>query len=336
MNKLSKLSRFVIAITSLFIIAVYFVPVWRIDLFAPQYPEGLVMKIWLTRLSGDVDVINGLNHYIGMGKIEEKMFPEFSFLTYAVAAYIMMALFTAFSGSRKLLYGYFGLTMVIAMLVLYDLYRWGYQYGHNLNPHAPIKVPGMAYQPPVLGHKRMLNFDAYSLPDIGGWIFVGFGVIVAMVGFFEWKASRRRAASVVSAVAALLFLSSCAGGFKQINYGKDECSSCKMIIMNNKFAAEILSVKGRTFKFDDIICARRYIDQGKIDIQDVSDMFVNQYDKPGEFIKFYDSFLVRNEWFKSPMGGNLGAFANKESSVRFILTYGGTSVAPSQYIIKPE
>lgn len=90
MNRLSTLSRWIIGVSSLFIIVAFFVPVWRIDLFAPQYPEGLVMKIWLAKLSGDVDIINGLNHYIGMGKIAESMFPEFSYLPYAVAIYILL------------------------------------------------------------------------------------------------------------------------------------------------------------------------------------------------------------------------------------------------------
>jgi copper chaperone NosL len=91
MNKLSNISRWIIGISSLFIIAVFFVPVWRIDLFAPQYPEGLTMKIWLSKLSGDVEIINGLNHYIGMAKIKESMFPEFNYLSYAVAVFFFFA-----------------------------------------------------------------------------------------------------------------------------------------------------------------------------------------------------------------------------------------------------
>ena len=52
-----------------------------------------------------------------------------------------------------------------------DLYLWGYDYGHNLDPNAAIVVPCMAYQPPVIGTKQLLNFTAFSGPDIGGWIF---------------------------------------------------------------------------------------------------------------------------------------------------------------------
>src|SRR5689334_20346431 len=105
-KNLSALSRILIAIASLSIIAVYFLPLWRIDLFAPQYPEGLVMKIWLSKLSGDVDVINGLNHYIGMKKISAGMFPEFTYLIYLVAAFIIYGLSISITGSRKILLSY--------------------------------------------------------------------------------------------------------------------------------------------------------------------------------------------------------------------------------------
>jgi copper chaperone NosL len=189
MNKLSVFSRILIAVTSLAIIAVYFLPIWRIDLFAPQYPEGLVMKIWINNLTGDVDVINGLNHYIGMKKISVEMFPEFSYLKYIVGAFIAYGLMISVTGSRKLLTSYLVISAIGGLLALYDFYQWGYKYGHDLNPEAPIKVPGQGYQPPLVGHKKLLNFDAYSLPDSGGYIVVGVVVIAALI----WITSRKKA-----------------------------------------------------------------------------------------------------------------------------------------------
>jgi copper chaperone NosL len=190
MKKLSAASRVIVAITSLAIIAAYFVPVWRIDLFAPQYPEGLVMKIWLKNLSGDVDIINGLNHYIGMKKISVEMFPEFSFLVYVVAAFILYGLVIAITGSRKILFSYLVVAAISGLLAMYDFYKWGYDYGHNLNPDAPIKVPGMGYQPPLIGHKKLLNFDAYSMPDVGGYIVIVVVFIAAAIWFFEFRKNK--------------------------------------------------------------------------------------------------------------------------------------------------
>ncbi|MBK5284235.1 MAG: nitrous oxide reductase accessory protein NosL [Bacteroidia bacterium] len=338
MKKLSILSRIVIGLSSLLLIATYFVPMWRIDLFAPQYPEGLVLKIWLTKLSGDVDIINGVNHYIGMAKIKAEMFPEFGFLTYAVAGYILLALIIPLTGSRKMLYYFASLTLLLVVLVLYDLYKWGYQYGHNLDPKAAIKVPGMAYQPPVIGHKKLLNFDTYSFPDIGGFIFVGFGLIIFAISFMEWKKDRSKVpiATMQVAAAFLLFtFVSCGNSFKPINYGKDECDNCKMTIVDKKFAVEILSGKGKAFKFDDLSCAKQFVNNGNINVKEIKDVFINNFNKPGEYIKLKDTYVAESKSIRSPMGGNMAAFASVDEVKHFIGSHGGTSVSP-QSIIKTE
>ncbi len=191
MTKINGVSRVIIAISSLLIAISFFVPIWRIDLFAPQYTEGLVMKIWLDKLTGDVEVINGLNHYIGMKKISVEMFPEFSFLKYIVAAFIVYGLVIAITGSRKILFSYLVVSVICGILALYDFYQWGYDYGHNLDPNAPIKIPGLVYQPPILGHKQLLNFDAHSMPDVGGYIVIGSALICAII----WAMGLRKSKS---------------------------------------------------------------------------------------------------------------------------------------------
>ena len=91
-NKMRNTSRILIALASLVLIATYFFPVWFIFLIAPQYPEGLTMNIWLNKLSGQVEIINGLNHYIGMKHISVEMFRELKFLVYIVAFFILFGL----------------------------------------------------------------------------------------------------------------------------------------------------------------------------------------------------------------------------------------------------
>ena len=86
MKKMSNTSRIIIAIGSLALIIMFFVPAWSIYLIAPQYPEGLSMQIWLNKITGQVEIINGLNHYIGMKHINAEMFPEFSFLVYILGS----------------------------------------------------------------------------------------------------------------------------------------------------------------------------------------------------------------------------------------------------------
>ena len=191
MKKLKLLSRWTIAISSLLMISAYFVPLWQILMWAPQYPEGLEMKIWINTLSGDVKIISALNHYIGMKHIEVSMFPEFTYMIYIVAFIIATGLLTALLNRSTLLWIYVILILGAGVGALTDFYLWGYDYGHNLSPTAPIVVPGMSYQPPLIGTKQLLNFTAFSGPDIGGWIFIAAGALTIGTLVFELYTSRK-------------------------------------------------------------------------------------------------------------------------------------------------
>ena len=70
-----------------------------------------------------------------------------------------------------------------------DFWRWEYNYGHELNPDAAIKVPGMSYQPPLIGYKQLLNFGAYSVPDIGGWIFIVVGITLLTLSILAYRSN---------------------------------------------------------------------------------------------------------------------------------------------------
>lgn len=159
-------------------LSIYVLPLWRIVLEAPQYPEGLEMQIWLTGITGNVDQINGLNHYIGMKHIVVENFWEFKVLPYLYGAIVLIGFLVAWKGSIKLLWAWLGILLVFTIFGLVDFYLWEYDYGHNLDPTAAIKVEGMTYQPPLIGYKQLLNFLAGSFPDIGG-ILVGIGGLIA-------------------------------------------------------------------------------------------------------------------------------------------------------------
>ncbi|WP_202628650.1 hypothetical protein [Sediminibacterium soli] len=169
-------------------------PMWRIDLAASQYPEGISMQIWINDIKGDVDIINGLNHYIGMRTIHKADFREFVYLPIALAGIGIMGLVTLLWNRRSGYYIWTACFLVLAFVSMYDFWKWEYDYGHNLNPEAPIKVPGMAYQPPLIGYKKMLNFHALSQPDIGGWFFIAAGIILVGTCLYEWKRSKKKLA----------------------------------------------------------------------------------------------------------------------------------------------
>ncbi|MFZ5971677.1 MAG: hypothetical protein ACOYXA_08785 [Bacteroidota bacterium] len=172
MKSLQPLSRWLVAVAALLMVSAYFVPLWQILMWAPQYPEGLEMDIWINNITGDVKIISALNHYIGMKHIEVSMFPEFQYMVYIVGFLIAFGLMTALINRRWLLWGFCLLLAATGIAALVDFYLWGYDYGHNLDPTAAIVVPGMSYQPPLIGTKQLLNFTAFSGPDIGGWVFI--------------------------------------------------------------------------------------------------------------------------------------------------------------------
>lgn len=181
-------------------IAAYFTPLWQILMWAPQYPEGLQMKIWINDITGDVKIISALNHYIGMKHIEVSMFPEFKYMVYIVAFVLLTGLLIAVINKRALLWVYTSLIIAAGIGALVDFYLWGYDYGHNLDPTAPIVVPGMSYQPPLIGTKQLLNFTAFSGPDIGGWIFLGAGILAVGTLVYELYASRKKVALVAGQI----------------------------------------------------------------------------------------------------------------------------------------
>lgn len=193
---MGRKTRILLLIASLMLIVSYFVPVWKVLLDAPQYPEGLGLQIWLHTITGDnpndLNKINNLNHYIGMKVIEPDAIAELRLMPYLIGFMILGGLLIAWRGGRRWLYLWVTLFVLLGIAGMTDFYLWEYDYGHNLDmENAIIKVPGMNYQPPLLGSKQLLNFTAYSFPAVGGWIIIG-SVLLGMAGaYLEWKAARQ-------------------------------------------------------------------------------------------------------------------------------------------------
>jgi hypothetical protein len=167
-----RLSRLLVAIASLLLLGLFTFPLWRIDLIAPQYPEGLGMLIRINTVTGikpnDLESINGLNHYIGMKAIVPDTIPELRYMPWIVGGLIVLGLATAAIGRRGVLTAWLGAFVALAAAGLADFWRWEQAYGRDLDlEHAIIKVPGMTYEPPLIGTKQLLNFTATSWPDLG-------------------------------------------------------------------------------------------------------------------------------------------------------------------------
>jgi copper chaperone NosL len=196
-NRISRFARATIVLASLSLMGSFFLPLWRVQLVAPQYPEGLGMRIGISSIRGatiyDLDNINGLNHYIGMQRITPDAIPELRMMPWILGALIVAGLIVALIGRRLPLYGWFLAFFAASAGGLADFWRWEYDYGHNIDfEHAIIKIPGMNYQPPLMGVKQLLNFTAVSWPDAGGWLaFIAFALAtLAVVTVFRSTTSK--------------------------------------------------------------------------------------------------------------------------------------------------
>lgn len=193
-------TRLLMAALSLLLLVAYVQPLWHIELEAPQYPEGLGLQIWANNIAGsqehDLQKINQLNHYIGMQAIDPASFPELRWIPWIIGALIGLGLITALTGWRPLLYGWVTGFAAVAAVGLWRFYDWAYEYGHNLDPTASIQVPGMTYQPPLIGSKELLNFTAHSWPHVGGWAIFLTMAGGAILAIRTYRRSRRNRQSV--------------------------------------------------------------------------------------------------------------------------------------------
>jgi copper chaperone NosL len=311
---------------ALLIAATFLFPLWRVNLVAPQYPEGLGLYIAIDEVKGveqyDIRNINALNHYIGMKPIEPDAIPELRFMPYVVIALIVTALAVAMRGRRRWLYFWLAAFALVAVVGLIDFWRWEYDYGHNLDlEHAAIQVPGMSYQPPLIGSKQLLNITTTSWPALGGIaLILAMLLALAAVGT-EWRATRRKRALAFAAL--MLSLGACASGPQPIAYGEDECAHCQMAIMDQRYGTVLVTAKGKVYKFDSIECMADF--QATEKLSDAQP-YVTAYNAPGQLVKVEDALIVHSEQLPSPMGGNLTAFTDRPAD-ELAQQYGGTVIS---------
>jgi hypothetical protein len=174
-------------IAVLCLLTLFVFPMWNITLYAPQYPDGVTMLIWIDKIGGEsastIQNINILNHYVGMKFIEPDSIPELKYfptIVWIMAGLGMIAMLLNKS------WGYLGWVIVMVILTglaVYDFYLWEYDYGHTLSPKAPIKIPGASFQPPLIGTKQILNFIAQSYPHTASY-FTGLSLILAFAAYW--------------------------------------------------------------------------------------------------------------------------------------------------------
>lgn len=336
---MNRASTAMVWIAVILLFGAFLFPLWNISLSAPQYPEGMGMRIWVDKITGqkphDLQNINGLNHYIGMKQIHAESIPELSYMKFIVMGLIGLGIVAGIARKRAVLAAWVVIAILLAVVGLIDFYKWGYDYGHDLNPEAAIKVPGMTYQPPLLGSKKLLNITATSLPALGGIMMMSAVALGFLALFLEWRRTRRRPTGSgvklpksVEMVTALLVgvvaLSSCSPQAKPIAYGTDACHYCMMTIVNEQYGAEIVTQKGRVYTYDSVECMVSAIVTRKVDPATIAMTLATDYARPRQLVDARALVFLHSGALRSPMGMNLTAFADQAAASRYpgdILTW---------------
>ena len=151
-------------------------PLWKMTLYAHNYPQGLRMEAFGDRLDGDLYEINIVNHYVGMEKISPEEIDEMRLFPFALAGIVVLALLAALFPSRRWILSIIASAIPLGVLAVIQIYL--YKFGHELNPHAPFRID--PFTPLVLGKSTIYNFTVESMVASGFWMLFGGGLLIGL------------------------------------------------------------------------------------------------------------------------------------------------------------
>ncbi|MFV0415266.1 MAG: hypothetical protein ACK5NG_02745 [Chthoniobacterales bacterium] len=187
---LNLLSRALLVLSAVFIVAAAYFPLWHINLVAPQYEEGLNMYIYSYQIKGgnnghDLTEIDMLNHYIGMKSISQTPFIEMQIMTFMFGLFIMLALRAAVMGYIGAVVDLFFLASYFGCFAIGSFFFRLYTYGHNLDPTAPVQIE--PFTPILFGTQQIANFVQSSYPELGSYFLFGFVLLLVLSIWFSRK-----------------------------------------------------------------------------------------------------------------------------------------------------
>ena len=121
---------------------------------------------------------------------------------------------------------------------------------------------------------------------------------------------------LISLVFSIALLS-CSAQPEPIQYGTDLCHHCKMTLMDQKFGAELVTKKGKVFKFDDVNCLLRYMRSGAIAKKEYKGVLVVNFAKKAELLPVSAASFLLADYVISPMGSRVAAFHTQEAALLF-------------------
>jgi copper chaperone NosL len=186
------------------LVVTYFLPLWNLTMFAPQYPDGLRLDIYPYTLQGgnhgqDIKEINVLNHYIGMHDLTIEDFTEFKWMPFVIGALALLVLRALVIGTMSALVDVWVLFVYFGAFSLWSFGYKLYRYGHDLAPNAAVKVP--PFMPPMFGYQQIANFEVYSYPRSASYVMAVALVLLTVAFLVAWRESRRARGRVPRRVA---------------------------------------------------------------------------------------------------------------------------------------
>lgn len=112
-------------------------------------------------------------------------------------------------------------------------------------------------------------------------------------------------------IISLLFLS-CSNDPQPLQYGKDACYTCKMTLMDKKFGAELVTAKGKIYKFDDVNCMVNFINSDYLAGETLVHKLIVDYSQPEKLIPAEEAFYLKSDEIRSPMASQVAAFETEE------------------------
>ncbi len=121
----------------------------------------------------------------------------------------------------------------------------------------------------------------------------------------------------------LLTTAACSTEPEEIRFGTDQCSLCRMNISEHRFGAEIVTKKGKIFKYDAAECMFNALSLGNINYDDAAGFYVIDASNPKQLTDAVNATYLISEKLPSPMGANLSAYSKKSDAEAYQKQFGG-------------
>ncbi len=129
---------------------------------------------------------------------------------------------------------------------------------------------------------------------------------------------------LVFGIVLALVTPACSGqGPKPINYGHDQCGHCRMTVSDARFGCQLATTKGRAYNFDDVQCMVAFVKAGNVPREEVATYYLPDYSNANELLPAERLLLLKSESLKSPMRGDVAAFATREDLEQVKEVHGG-------------